>query len=49
MDCKFCNEEMELDSREGISYSETSLYICVCGTEVRTYENSQEDEWERWV
>ena len=49
MECKFCDREMELDSREGIGYSETSLYTCVCGGNVRTHENGQEDEWERWV
>jgi len=46
MYCKYCQEEMDHFSSEGISNNEQHLYICImCESMVTVYENSQEDVW----
>lgn len=45
MDCKYCDKEMELDSSEGIGYSESHSYTCECGAQMTRFENGQEDSW----
>ncbi|ADY54693.1 hypothetical protein Sgly_0327 [Syntrophobotulus glycolicus DSM 8271] len=46
MICKFCNEEMELDSNSGMEYNETHIYACDCGASCIVHENGEEDAWE---
>ena len=45
--CKYCGKEMELDCNEGIGQYAKSFYFCECGAECITYENGQEDWWEK--
>jgi len=46
MQCKYCLEEMEFDSSEGISYAESHHYICLmCDSQVTIHENGEEDDW----
>lgn len=47
MKCKYCGKEMELDCNEGIGQYAESFYFCECGAECITYENGQEDWWEK--
>lgn len=45
MICKYCYQKMEIDSIEGISYTEQSNYICECGATCSVYENNAEINW----
>ena len=45
MYCKYCGKEMELNSWEGVRYSESLSYTCECGAQMTRFENGQEDFW----
>ena len=46
MTCKYCGQDMDLDSTENASYSECHNYVCVCGTSCTVHENLAESDWQ---
>ena len=43
MECKYCNEEMDLDEEVDGLYS---YYVCTCGATATINENSDVIEWD---